>query len=224
MLIRNLIRVGMAIFLSTLLLVRISYTQKLIVTAAYVDLPNTFVPLQVLRQGFALSGSTGTITVTAPPGVNNYTLVWPGSGGQTGYYVCIGSALGVLTPLAHCPQGSGGGAPLAGFTPSLLQYNSVAVGQTVVDSLLITNTGNATFTFSNPAFTFSGTSGTNFFIPSSPVSTCANSISLDGGASCTLYVSFTPSVRASGIYTGLLSVSDNVAGSPQTIVLSGTGV
>jgi hypothetical protein len=48
------------------------------------------------------------------------------------------------------------------------------------------------------------------------------SASLAAGTSCTINVTFTPTTT--GTRTGMLSVADNVQGSPQTVSLSGTGV
>ena len=53
----------------------------------------------------------------------------------------------------------------------------------------------------------------------------ANSIVLPGlasGASCTINVTFTPSTT--GSVTGTLSITDNAAGSPQAVSLSGAGI
>jgi hypothetical protein len=44
---------------------------------------------------------------------------------------------------------------------------------------------------------------------------------VSAGANCTIPVTFKPT--ASGTRTGTLSISDNAAGSPQSVVLSGTG-
>src|ERR1035437_5035143 len=102
-------RLGIAILLSMLLLVGVSYSQQR-VTVAYIDTANRFIAAQTFQQGLALSGSSsGVITLMAPTNVNNYTLTLPSSAGQTGYYICVGSVLGTLVPLAHCPA-SGSGA------------------------------------------------------------------------------------------------------------------
>ena len=49
--------------------------------------------------------------------------------------------------------------------------------------------------------------------------TCGKSVA--AGSSCSITVTFTPSIK--GKRTGDLSVSDNGGGSPQTASLSGTG-
>src|SRR5437667_885355 len=49
--------------------------------------------------------------------------------------------------------------------------------------------------------------------------TCASSLA--AGASCSISVTFKPT--ASGTRTAALNISDNAAGSPQKVTLSGTG-
>jgi hypothetical protein len=53
----------------------------------------------------------------------------------------------------------------------------------------------------------------------SQTNTCAGSVA--AGSSCTISVTFTPT--ATGNRTGTLTITDNAAGSPQTVTLSGTG-
>src|SRR5439155_6165936 len=48
--------------------------------------------------------------------------------------------------------------------------------------------------------------------------TCGTSVA--AGANCTISVTFTPT--ATGIRTGAVTITDNIAGSPQTISLTGT--
>jgi hypothetical protein len=60
-----------------------------------------------------------------------------------------------------------------------------------------------------------GTNPTSFL----ELNTC--SATLTAGASCTVYVGFTPT--ATGALTGMLSIVSNGSGSPQAVTLSGTG-
>jgi hypothetical protein len=76
-------------------------------------------------------------------------------------------------------------------------------------SVTISNTGTS-------ALWISGIAVTGDF---ADASTCGSS--LDAGASCLLPVTFTP--RATGTRTGMVTITDNAAGSPHTITLSGTG-
>jgi phospholipase C len=77
----------------------------------------------------------------------------------------------------------------------------------------LTNTGSGVLKISSIGIT-----GTNM-VDFSQTSTCGTV--LLGGASCTINVTFTPT--GTGSRTANLSVTDNAAGSPQTVALSGTG-
>lgn len=165
-------------------------------------------------------GPSGAVTISPQSSINNYTLVLPGSGGQTGYYLCVGTTVGTLVPLAHCP-GSGVGAPLVSATPSSLDFGPVPTGTLSPGWIFITNTGNATLTFTGSAFTFTGTNSADFVVSSTRASSCVNSGSLDGGASCKLSIDFTPG--AVGARSATLNIADNATGSPQTVALTGTG-
>jgi hypothetical protein len=219
---RNLFRLATAFVLSVLLLEGALHSQVRTITTAYQDLPNVFVPTQVFQQGLIFTGSsTGAITMTVPAGINNYALVLPSGGGITGYYLCIGSVAGAISPLAHCPASGGTGAPLISFSPQSLSFGSLTVGNTTQQSVLMTNTGNAQLTFSTPAVSISDAASADYAVATSPVSTCTNGSSLAGGATCKLYLSFIPSVV--GERDATLNVSDNVTGSPQAVPLTGAG-
>ncbi|MGH9470823.1 MAG: SBBP repeat-containing protein [Terriglobia bacterium] len=85
--------------------------------------------------------------------------------------------------------------------------NVASTAQTVT----LTNVGSAQLTISNIS-----TSG-DF----SQANTCGSSLA-PGGGQCTVSVTFTPTQTAAE--TGTLSITDNAAGSPQQVSLSGTGV
>lgn len=90
------------------------------------------------------------------------------------------------------------------FPPQLLNTSSAARGVT------LTNTGTGILTISS--ITPSG----NF----SQTNTCGTSLA--AGLSCTIMVTFTPSV--SGAIPGTITVVDNTSDSPQVVGLAGTGV
>jgi len=105
--------------------------------------------------------------------------------------------------------------PIASLTPTSLTFpgttlNSTATAQTAT----LTNTGNATMTITSIAVT-GGTTSTAF------VSTNNCGASLAALASCTISVTFTPTVA--GTYLAYVSITDNAPGSPQSITLNGTG-
>ncbi|HEX8926482.1 MAG TPA: choice-of-anchor D domain-containing protein [Terriglobales bacterium] len=103
-----------------------------------------------------------------------------------------------------------GSAPVATFSPTTLTFatqdlNTTSAAQTVT----LTNTGTVSMSLS-----YIKTSG-DF----AQTNNCGVSLAIN--ASCTINVTFTPTL--SGARTGNLQVADNAAGSPQQISLTGTG-
>jgi len=109
---------------------------------------------------------------------------------------------------------SGSGLAPAGvsLTPLGLSFGNTGVGHVSAQQIVtLTNNGGSTLSIS------SATTSGDYVLAAN---TCANT--LPAGGSCTLAISFAPS--ATGLRTGLLTVVDNAATSPQTIPLSGIGV
>jgi hypothetical protein len=108
---------------------------------------------------------------------------------------------------------SGTGLPLtATASPASLSFGSQVIGTTSTP---------LTVTFSN---TSSGTIAISSILASSQfavsTTTCGNTVSAE--ASCTIGITFTPT--ATGPQTGTLTITDNAAGSPQSVPLTGTGI
>ena len=127
------------------------------------------------------------------------------------------AALSVTDNAAGSPQK----VPLSGIgtaaklSPTSLNFGSVTVGVTsAAKPVTLTNVGTTTFTITGIAIT--GANAGDFL----QTNTCGSSLA--GGASCTISVKFKPS--ATGARSAALAVSDNVAGSPQKVTLSGTGL
>jgi subtilase family serine protease len=117
--------------------------------------------------------------------------------------------------------GGGGGsspptpAPVVSLAPTSLSFGQVNLGSgSSMQSVTVSNTGNASLNISA-----TGTVGTNWqdFVI---MHDCAGD-SISPGGSCALGVNFIP--QATGLRTASLSVTDNAAGSPQTVSLTGTG-
>ncbi len=110
-----------------------------------------------------------------------------------------------------------GSAPLAGVTATSLTFSSQNSGTTsTAQTFTLNNTGNAALTISS--FAFAGADPGDF----SETNTCGGSVA--ASASCTISVTFTPA--AGGNRTATLNITDNsnnVAGSQQTVSLTGTG-
>ncbi len=107
--------------------------------------------------------------------------------------------------------------PVASFQPSSLTFTAQPLTvKSTAQVVTLTNNGGATLT--GIAITLGGTNAANF----ADTTTCTATLPATAGAnSCTISVTFTPTVV--GAASATLSIADNAIGSPQTIALSGTG-
>ena len=107
-----------------------------------------------------------------------------------------------------------GTAAVVSLSPTSLVFGSQAVGKTsTAHTVNLSNTGNAALSITTLALT--GTNASDF----AQTNTCRSSVA--AGAHCTISVTFTPS--GSGSRTASVSITDNAAGSPQSVSLTGTG-
>jgi hypothetical protein len=144
-------------------------------------------------------GSYCTINVTFTPAV---------VGGQGGTLTIADNAAG--SPRTVTLSGVGLG-PLVALSPTSLAFGSLGVGATSAPKLVyLSNSGNAPLTISN--ITTSGDYARS--------SNCASSLAAH--TYCTINVTFAPT--ASGTRSGTLTVTDNAAGSPHSVPLTGTGL
>lgn len=161
----------------------------------------TFAPPSVSASG------TSTLTITTAPSTppGNYPVQIAGRSGSLTRSVAI--ALVVIT--------STGGAN-ASLSPAALTFapQRMAIASSPQTSQL-TNTGTNALTIS--AITIVGTNAGDF----SQTNTCPSASALATGASCQIIVIFTPS--GIGPRSAYLSLTDNATGSPQMVMLSGTG-
>ena len=118
--------------------------------------------------------------------------------------------------------GTGTGvAPIMSILPAALSFGMQPIGITSATQLVtLTNTGSAAMNLSGIVIT--GNSSTNFGFVLKGTNACPYPTGpLPAGASCTISVDFTP--QASGPVSATLSISDNAAGNPQSVPLSGSG-
>ena len=102
----------------------------------------------------------------------------------------------------------------AGLSPTSLTFASQTVGTaSSAQTVTLSNSGTAALSLSGVSV--GGTNAGDF----STTNNCGTSLS--AGGSCAILVTFTP--QAAGSRAATLSISDNAAGSPQTVALSGTG-
>jgi len=127
------------------------------------------------------------------------------------------AALSIRDNAAGSPQkvtlsGIGTAAKLS---PISLSFGSIGLGTTSLPkTVILKNVGTTTLTITGIAIT--GTNASDF----AQTHTCGSSLA--AGANCSISVRFTPAVL--GTRTAALSVTDNAAGSPQKVALSGMGV
>jgi hypothetical protein len=105
--------------------------------------------------------------------------------------------------------------PGIAFSPSSLNFASQLVGaSSAAQVVTLTNTGTATLSISKISIT--GANVKDY----SQTNNCGSSVA--AGANCAINVTFTPAKK--GTRTANVSVTDNAAGSPQTVSLTGTGI
>jgi hypothetical protein len=105
-------------------------------------------------------------------------------------------------------------APSVSFSSSTITFPSTVVGATSPGGgVTLFNTGNAALLISS--ITITGANTGDF----SETSNCG--ISVPAGSSCTITALFSPT--AAGQRTAAISVADNSTGSPQSVIITGTG-
>ncbi len=144
----------------------------------------------------ALTAGADTLTATYTPDSNSSSIYTSATGTYT---VTVTEA--VVT------------APVASLTPPSLTFASLSGTTTAAQTATLSNSGNAALAITGIAIT--GANAADF----AQTNTCGNSLA--AGANCIISVTFTPASAAS--FSATLSVTDNAAGSPQTVTLSGTG-
>jgi YVTN family beta-propeller protein len=159
----------------------------------------------------------------SPDGASVY-VTDAGAAGAIGNTVSVintktNSATSTIT-VGNDPQGVAGmQLPGAVLSPAPLNFGSTTQPQLVGTSaslpVTLTNSGSAALTITSIGF--AGTNASEF----TQNNNCGTALA--AGASCTISVTFTPTAAGgSGSATASLSVTDNAAGSPQTVPIAGT--
>jgi hypothetical protein len=128
------------------------------------------------------------------------------------------ASLSVVDNAAGSPQTAAltgvGTAPSVSFSTSTITFPSTVVGTSSPEGgVTLFNTGNAALLISS--ITLTGANAGDF----SQTSNCG--LSVPAGSNCTINALFSPT--AAGQRTAAISVADNLAGSPQSVTLTGTG-
>jgi hypothetical protein len=134
----------------------------------------------------------------------------PSYGG--GYYKCDDP----IADFQMAGSGTGSVSPAVSLTPGSLTFANQSVGTTSnpAQSVMLNNTGTGPLTIGSIALT--GANPGDF----AQTNTCGTGIA--AGGSCSLSVTFTPG--GTGARSASLTITDNAAGSPHVITLSGAGV
>jgi trimeric autotransporter adhesin len=103
--------------------------------------------------------------------------------------------------------------PVASVTPTALSFSQLVGASSANQTVMVANTGTAPLALSG--ITFTGAQATEFSKASA--STCGTSVA--AGASCTVLVSFKPTVV--GVRTGVLNVAHNASAAATTVALNG---
>ena len=130
------------------------------------------------------------------------------------------------SPVPASPQSVGltgiGATPAsaARLTPGNVSFGFQQQGTTSGPiTLTLANTGSAALNISANGITITGANAADFTIVNT--STCSAGGSVPAGSSCTVSITFKPSMTAAESAT--LAIADNATGSPQTDTLAGTG-
>ena len=107
-------------------------------------------------------------------------------------------------------------APSAVLSAQSVSFSTIVVGGVSTILGTLSNSGTAALSLSGAGqgISITGTGAAQF----SQTNTCGTSVA--AGASCNISINFKPT--ASGAFTASLNVTDNAAGSPQKVALSGT--
>lgn len=130
------------------------------------------------------------------------------------------ATLNVSDSASNSPQtvtltGTGISGPQISLSPTSINFGNQADGTTSAQTAItVTNTGNATVTFTSIQVT--GTNSGNFGESDNCVPT------LTQGNTCTIYVTFSPTTA--GSYSAAVTLNDNAANNPQSVALTGTGI
>jgi hypothetical protein len=133
------------------------------------------------------------------------------AGASTGTFVVGGNGASTPASVALTGTGASTATPTLTLTPTSIAFPNTIVGATSdAVTVVVKNTSTVSVTLSSIAL-----SGTSYELLDNCGATLAAS------ATCSLYVAFKPASAAA--LTGTISITDNAAGSPQKVTLTGTG-
>jgi len=167
--------------------------------------------ISIDNTSFSISGISTPLSLAASQSTTFTVTFAPKSSGSASATVTITSD-GSNPSLAMAVSGAGVTAGALSANPTSLSFGSVTIGKQSSLSETITNTGASSVTISQVGITGTGLS----------LSGIATPLTLNGGQSATLTVSFVPT--ASGAVSGNLTITSTATNSTLTIPVSATGV
>jgi hypothetical protein len=162
---------------------------------------------------FVQTNSCGTSVAAGAGCTIKVTFTPSGTGSRTASLTLADNLSGTPPTVSLSGSGMSTASTVTLSSTSLAFGNQPTQVTSTPQTVTLTNTGNATLSITSLAVT--GTNASDFVQTNS----CGSSVA--AGANCTISITFTPA--ASGARTATLSIADNASGSPQDVVLSGTG-
>jgi hypothetical protein len=164
------------------------------------------------------SGTTCGASLAAKAKCNIAVTFTPTANGSVNGAVTVTDSAGFSPQLVGLSgTGSGGATAPLTFTPTTLTFATQAVGTTSAGkSLTVKNNGASSLTLTTIA-----TSG-DFSANGSGTKPCASNLVLAAAATCTLNVTFSPALGASGTINGAVVITDNATVGEQILDAKGT--
>jgi hypothetical protein len=164
---------------------------------------------------FLISANTCTTSLAAEASCTVSVEFKPAAAGALAASLSIAdNATGSPQAVALTGTGAAAAAPILTLSPASIAFPATVTASTSAAQVVtVSNTGTAAATISSIAL--SGTNSTSFV----EIGTCGTSLA--AGSSCSIVVAFKPASAAA--LSGTLTVTDNAAGSPQSVALTGTG-
>lgn len=184
--------------------ISLSNTGNAALTISNITVSSGFAQTNNCAASIAPSGSC-TISVTFAP---------TATGAKTGSVTITDNASGSPHSVGLTGTGVAAATPQVGPLPSTVSFGNQMLNTTSpAQTVTIDNIGSAALAISTIAVTgdFAKSGGT-----------CINGSSVAAGSNCTILLTFKPAVL--GARSGTVTVTDNAAGSPRSVSLTGTGV
>jgi hypothetical protein len=163
---------------------------------------------------FAQTNNCGSSVAANASCTINVTFTPTASGTRTASVSIADNASGSPQFVGLTGTGAGGGSPAVTLKPSQLLFAKQVIHTTSPpEAVTLTNTGTGTLDITSIAI--GGTDPGDF----AQTNNCGSTVA--AGANCTINVTFTP--QGGGSQTATLSITDNAAGSPQSLTMTGVG-